>query len=286
LAKKSFEKLREHSAVLLAALSNGESSQVRLTARQFVMITKFVRGERGPLYHVSILHPKTEVDMLVDTADCYHSKTINMRKEEFVKLHDAMDKLHLVITTPPPPADNASTPEEEVTIKAYKWDLPKRGTKSLTVYPSKDECQESVKAYVEGLPSSEDCAYEIEEILVHRSSKMEILEHVFSSRILDKTGHSWSDLMLQSPEYATLEAAIAKVTKTEVVQIAEQLAVKLNHKRLYFMNDVYDIFVYFGGVQRVTDRLRQSIVTPSLLSAQQLMEFCYRKIVRSFDVPK
>ena len=85
IAKKSFEKLKESRVELNNALLNGEEKQVSLTKRQFVMITKFQRTDKEPQYYVSFLHPKTEQEKLTNTADCHHSKTINLRKEEYGK---------------------------------------------------------------------------------------------------------------------------------------------------------------------------------------------------------
>jgi len=279
IAKRSFEKFKEHAAQLLSALMKGESYQIRMTSRQFAMVTKFQRGDRDTLYHVSLLHPRAEQEVLNDSTDCLHSKTINLRKEEFQKLYDVMPRLHEVITTPCKDTEKPFKAEESTTIQAFRWSIESRGMKSHTLYPTKEECEQSATAYIAGLPNNENSAYVVEELKVSRSSKMDILEHVFCGRVLDKTGYSWGDLMLHAPSEEAVTEAMNNVTKTEVVQIAEQIAVKLGHKRLYIMSDVYDIFVYFGGVQRSKEILIKTTVTPPAKMADRLLEYCYRKVV-------
>jgi len=281
ISKKAFEKFKEHSSELLKALLNGHSAQVRLANRQFAMITKFERMDKGTIYHLSLLHPKTDQEVLVDHEDCMHSKTINLRKEEFQKLQEAMSKLHETIITPPKETARAAKAEEVATVQAYQWNVEKRGMMSHTLYPTREECEQSVKLYLQGLPTEEKYEFDIIEIRVNRSSKMEILEHVFCGVVLDKTGYSWSDLMMMAPSQESVDEALRKVTKNDVVQIAEQIAVKLNHKRLYFMSDIFDIFVYFGGVDRARQNLANSTVNPPEKLSDRLLEFCYRKIVAS-----
>jgi len=281
ISKKAFEKFKAESPQLLKALSSGDSYQTRLASRQFAMITKFERGGKGSIYHLSILHPKTDQEVLIDVEDCLHSKTINLRKEEYQKLQEAMPSLHETITTVSKDSDNAAKAEESSTVPAFRWNVKKRGMLSHTLFPTREECEDSVKGYIAGLPTDEKYEYDIDELLVKRSTKMEILEHVFCGRVLDKTGYSWSDLMLMSPSIESIDEALSKVTKNEVVQISEQIAVKLDHKRLYFMSDIFDIFVYFGGIQRSRDIISSTIVSPPEKLSDRLLEYCYRKVVTS-----
>ena len=282
IAKKSFEKLKESSDELYKALVNGDAKQVCLTKRQFAMITKFQRSDKDPIHYVSFLHPKTEQEKLVDTSECHHSKTINLRKEEYEKLHAAMENIHKVIVTAPKDSEgNACNPDEAVTVKAYQWNVAQRGMKSHTLFPTRKDCEDSVKGYIQGLPQEDQkCDYDITELDVHRASKMEILELVFCNLVLDKTGHSWSDLMLQPPPSQDIMEAVAKVSKNEVLRIAERIASCLNHKRLYFMNDVYDIFVYVGGIEKSIEILAKCEVTPHEDLSIRLIDFCYQKIVK------
>ena len=282
IAKKSFEKLKESRVELNNALLNGEEKQVSLTKRQFVMITKFQRTDKEPQYYVSFLHPKTEQEKLTNTADCHHSKTINLRKEEYGKFQEAMDNIYQVITTQPKEGEGSAVNlDEAVTIKAYQWNVEKRGMKSHTLFPTRKDCEDSVKGYLAGLPDEDQkYDYTVNELEIHRAGKMEILEQVFCNQVLDKTGYSWTDLMLHSPTYDEIEQSIIKVTKNEVLRIAERIAVTLNHKRLYFMSDVYDIFLYVGGLNHVKEVLTKSYVSPPDELSGRLIEFCYQKVVK------
>ena len=282
IAKKSFEKLKEASVDLYNSLSIGEARQVCLTKRQFAMITKFQRSDKEPLHYVSFLHPKTEQEKLTETSECHHSKTINLRKEEYEKFQTAMDDIYQVIITPPKDGEGSPTNlEEATTIRAYQWNVQERGMKSHTLYPSRKDCEDSVKGYISGLPDHEkNCDYDVIELDVHRASKMEILEQVFYNQVLDKTGHSWTDLMMNSPTCEEIDIALSKVLKNEVLRIAERIAAVLNHKRLYFMSDVYDIFVYLGGIERTREILAKCVVSPPDLKSCRLIDSCYQKVVK------
>ena len=85
---------------------------------------------------------------------------------------------------------------------------------------------------------------------------------------------------ISSPTYDEIEQSIIKVTKNEVLRIAERIAVTLNHKRLYFMSDVYDIFLYVGGLNHVKEVLTKSYVSPPDELSGRLIEFCYQKVVK------
>ena len=287
IAKKSFEKLKEASTELYNALLNGESKQVGLTKRQFVMITKFQRGDKEAVHYVSFLHPKTEQEKLTDVSECHHSKTINLRKEEYEKLHGAMEKIHQVIITPPKDAEGQTlNPEEATTVKAYQWNVEKRGMKSHTLFPTREDCEESVKGYLAGLPDEGvKYSYDVIDLVIHRPTKMEILEYIFSSEVLRKTGHSWTDLMMQPPSEDVVDEALEKVTKKDVVQIAELIAARLNHKRLYFMSDVFDIFVYVGGIGRSKESITKYALSPPIELSARLLDFCYMKIVQKQNTP-
>ena len=286
IAKKSFEKLKEASTEFQNALVKGEAKQLSLTKRQFVMITKFERSDKEPVHYISFLHPKTEQETLTDVRECHHSKTINLRKEEYEIFHGAMDNIYQVIITPPKDGKgDTANPEEAVTVKAYQWSVEMRGMKSHTLFPTRKDCDDSVKGYLAGLPTDgQKYEYVIIELDVHRASKMEILEHVFCNQVLDKTGHSWSDLMLQCPTRDEIEDALLKVTKNDILRIAERIAVSLNHKRLYFMSDVYDIFVYIGGIERSKETLAQCTVSPPTELTFRLLDFCYQKIVKKSKI--
>ena len=54
----------------------------------------------------------------------------------------------------------------------------------------------------------------------------------------------------------------------------------LNHKRLYFMSDVYDIFVYLGGIERTREILAKCVVSPPDLQSCRLIDSCYQKVVK------
>ena len=52
-----------------------------------------------------------------------------------------------------------------------------RGMKSHTLFPTRKDCDDSVKGYLAGLPTDgQKYEYVIIELDVHRASKMEILE--------------------------------------------------------------------------------------------------------------
>ena len=65
--------------------------QLRLTKKQFLMITKFQKYNKEELYFVLVLHTKTEQESVTDVTEYTHSKTINLR-EEFEKLQSSIDK--------------------------------------------------------------------------------------------------------------------------------------------------------------------------------------------------
>ena len=159
IAKKSFEKMKESADALLDALVNRKALEMRLTKKQFLMITKFEKYNKEELYFLSVLHPKVEQESIANVTEFLHSKTINLRREEFEKLHSSFDKLYEVISTPQPggnDADKHSHLEECPTINCYGWSIEKRGLHSLSVYRTREQCEASVQSYIESSPGEDN----------------------------------------------------------------------------------------------------------------------------------
>ena len=50
------------------------------------------------------------------------------------------------------------------------------------------------------------------------------------------------------------------------------------------MSDVYDIFVYIGGIERSKETLAQCTVSPPTELTFRLLDFCYQKIVKKSKI--
>jgi len=64
------------------------------------------------------------------------------------------------------------------------------------------------------------------------------------------------DLCIEPPPYDIVKLVIERRKKQEIVHIATTIAAMLGHKKLYFMSDIYDIFLYLGDIKKVTDTSR------------------------------
>ena len=285
IAKKSFEKIQESSAELLDAIVNHKPVQMRLTKKQFLMVTKFQKYNKEELYFLSILHPKTEQEKIGDLTEFLHSKTINLRREEFEKLHSSLAKLYEVISTPQPGGDDGSKYshlEECPTVRCYRWSIEKRGLKSLTVYMEREQCEASVQNYMESTPGNDNdqCAYTIEQVQLLRPSKLEITQRVFYNLLLTEAGYDKSDLAMAPPSPGDIKTAIdEKLTKTSVLRVVEAIASMLNHKRLYFLSEIYDIFAYLGGIAKIEAQI-VNCESPSEHVTERLIDFCYEQTLK------
>ena len=286
IAKKSFEKMKEASTELLDALVHRKSKQLRLTKKQFLMITKFQKYNKEELYFLSVLHPKTEQEDITDCTEYMHSKTINLRVEEFEKLLSSYDKLHVVISTPQPgAADDTkfSHHDECPTVRCYRWFIEKRGLRSLNLYLTREQCEASVQSYIETSPGEdmEPSAYTLEPVTMLRPSKLEITQRVFYRHLIDQSGSSMTDVLM-TPLSVTVVRGIIDDTTTRdsVLRIVEAVASMVEHKRLYFISEIFDIFVYLGGVVKTEEQIVQSIITTEHLS-ERLIDFCYDIVLKA-----
>ena len=288
IAKKSFEKIRESADNLLDAIVNRQAMEQRLTKKQFLMITKFQKHDKEELYFLSILHPKVEQESIASVTEFLHSKTINLRREEFEKLHASLDKIDHVISTPQSggnDSDKYKHLEECPTVKCYRWSIEKRGLKSLNVYMDHEQCEMAVQNYIQSSPGEDNdpSSYTIEAVQLLRPSKLEITQRVYYNVLLKETGYDVDDMTIMPPSAALVRETIEeKVTKVNVLRIVEAVSSMLNHKRLYFLSEIYDIFTYVDGIAKIEEQVVKS-VTPSELVSERLIDSCYELVVKRGD---
>ena len=283
IAKKSFEKIKESSCGLLDALTNRKTMQLRLTKKQFLMITKFQKYNKEELYFLSILHPKTEQDNLTDATEYTHSKTINLRLEEFEKLHVSYDQLYLVITTPQAEDSKQGHLEEYPTVKCFRWFIEKRGFRSHTVFLTREQCEANVQSFIQSDNDDEpmeSSTYVIEPEQILRPSKLEITQRVFHCLLLEQIGYDMTDMIMMSPPAEVVRSTIEeKVTKDHVLKIVDEVSSMLNHKRLYFLSKIYDIFTYVGGIGKIEADIVKA-VNPPFLKTERLIDFCFGLVMK------
>ena len=278
LAKKSCSILMEEAPSLLTAMDTGDFKQVKLTRRQFLMTTKFQKTGGGEdMMFISLLHPFTETDSVQNTKDCNHAKTINLNKEEFVKLIEFMPKLMDKMGTP---REQKKEEDESATIRAYKWVMPDRFTSSVGLFPTPELCRRSVMAYLtsivtEYVPVDDDFKFDIIPVDLERPSKINIVEHVYYTLLLEKTGIPMSDLMLETPSMEILKKADALLLKNEVVEVSTAVAAKLANKRLYLVPEAFDLFSYMSGKDKVMYYIVKNGISSSKKLYARLIDTCY-----------
>ena len=295
IARKSVEKLIEESGKLLEALRNSGEYQVRLTKKQFFMILKFQKCGREPLYYASILHPLEEQESITSETPCNHIKTINMTLDEFEKLHESLPKLLEVMKTPREQSGNEQHAEDENSevVTGYRWAMLDMGRRSNAIFLTKHTCEKNALAYLESLPdelkkTEADTKFNITTLDVPLPSKIEIVEHVTYSEILRRTGLSMADLCIEPPAYEVVKTAISQLKKHEIVHIVSSVCAMLKHTRLYLISDIYDIFLYMGGIEKVTNSIMKHVVSMSGKLFARLLDACYREVVNgegSFSFP-
>ena len=292
IAKKSVEKLSIESGNLLEALRNSGEFQVRLTKKQFFMICKFQKAGREPLYFASILHPQEEQETLDSDTPCNHIKTINMTLEEFEKLHEALDKLLEVMKTPRSQAAGQTEDcEDREFVTGYRWVMLGMGRRSMSIFLTKQACEKNALAYLESLPddmkkTDADSKFTINTVDVQLPTKIEIIEHVTYNEVLRLTGLSMADLGIEPPPPELVKTSIARLKKQDIVHIASSVCAMLRHSRLYLISDIYDIFLYMGGIEKVTKTLMNHVVSMSGKLFARLLDACYREVVNCDDAPK
>lgn len=286
IARKSMEKLMPLSGQLLEALKKREGCQLQLTKKQFLMVSKFNKPGRDTMHFISILHPKTEQEKLSEAIEYNHAKTINLNQDEYEKLHSSLDKLYQVTKTCQSSGENGSgASEESDAITCYRWTLQKKGTRSNSVFLTREECDRNAKAYIEDLPAElkegeHDTEYSIHTTEVPRPSKVEVIEHIMYNEILRKTGFSAFDLALQPPSVEVITQAVNDVSKSEIVQITSKVAAMIGHKKLYFLSEMYDVFVYVGGIDKVKEAVFKHHSSPSGKLFARLLDSCYNNAVK------
>ena len=118
-------------------------------------------------------------------------------------------------------------------------------------------------------------AYIIETVDMLRPSKLEITQRVYYDLLLDQTGRDMTDMIITPPSAILVRETIEDtMTKDGVLRVVKAVASMLNHKRLYFLSEIYDIFTYVGGIDKIEEQVVRS-VTPSEMVTERLIDFCY-----------
>ena len=288
IARKSIEKLLPESGKLLESLKKKELHQIPLTKKQFLMTTKFQKAGRETLHFISLLHTKADHECVTDDAEFNHAKTINLRLEEYEKLHSSLPRLYEVIKTVTSPSDEnrgCVDAEEPRTIAGHRWAMKNSGRRSNSIFLTYAACQRNATAYVKDLPenliqNADDVEFVISTVQVPRPTKLEVMEQVAYNEVLRKTGYSEAELSLQPPPAEEVAAIIDNLDKSEIVQITARVSALIGHNRLYFLNDIYDVFVYVGGLEKVQNAISKHHTSPSNKLFARLVDSCYNEIVR------
>ena len=278
LAKKSCSILLEQTAALLTALDSGESKQVKLTRRQFVMMTKFRKtGACEDIRYISLLHPYTEVDTLENAKDCNHAKTINLTREEFVKLAESLPKLMEKMGTP---REQKSEPDETETVRAYRWLMTYTGMTSQSLFLTPEMCKSSVLIHLtaevtEAVPMDDVFDYKIIPEEVPRPSKIVIVEQVYYTLLLEKIFIPMNELLQKPPSMKMLREANSRLKKSEVVEVSTSIAAKLGNKRLYLVPEAFDYFDFVCGREKVMTDISDNGISCNRALHARLIDACY-----------
>ena len=287
ISKRSFEKLRTNAAYLLEGAEKKEYRQVCLTKKQFLTVTRFEREGMATLFFISIMHPTTECENLGEDTEYHHNKTINMSTAEFEKFILHMDSLKNAMETVDETSKQSEVDESE-TICVYRF---KRNSKlypstSLSAYPTKEECAAALSQFTEAHDFMTEEDYTIFSEDIFRLSKVRVLEYVYFRLVLQKTGVPIEDLWLRTATSEEVDQAMKEVTKLEVVTIATVLGCKLNYKRLYMLNELFDIMVYGVGLDRLRNLCLSKDLSPTSNSFQNLLEYLIYKHAPKVIDPK
>ena len=283
IAKKSCGILMEEASSLLAALESRKCKQLKLTRRQFVMVTKFRKTSDGEdMFYITLLHPFTETDVLENPNDCNHAKTVNLNKEEFRKLSESLPKLLEKMGTP---REQKQEVDESDCMRVYRWSLPYTGMNSLSLFLTPDLCKRSVMCYLnsvltEGVPTDNRFEYKIIPVDMARPCKLRVVEHIYYTLLLEKTGIPMADLMLQTPSMEVLQKADASLTRSEVVEACTSVAAKLGNKRLYLVPEAYDLFSFISGKEKVMYYIVKNGIFCSKKNYARLIDSCYSLVCK------
>ena len=184
LSKRAFEKFCENIENIHEAVKNHSVYQLMLNKKQHVLISHFKREGHDTLYYVSILHPTTEQENLTNDTEINHAKTINLSTTEFEKLKDSLTELIEVVRS------KVEKPEEQESslIQGFRWRAKDTGERCDKIYIDlirckKDAAEDYVNKHSEQMQTapigfSTESFYEYDTVLINRSSKLELIEHM------------------------------------------------------------------------------------------------------------
>ena len=285
IAKKSCSILMEESSSLLNSLDSMKCKQVKLTRRQFVMVTKFRKtGDGEDIFYITLLHPFTETDVVESPKDCNHAKTINLNKQEFTKLAESLPKLIEKMGTP---REQKHEVDESDSMRVYRWYMPVSGMNSVGLFVTPDLCKRSVMCHLnsivtEGVPAEDNFNhnYKIVPVDMARPCKFKVVEHIYYTLLLEKTGIPTADLMLQTPSMEVLQKADASLTRSEIVEASTSVAAKLGNKRLYLVPEAYDLFAFISGKEKVMYYIVKNGISCSKMHYARLIDSCYSLVCK------